>query len=130
MVLVVGYLVDKFQAVQQELLSLVDSIPQTIVVLERDGTLLYANRTALEYTGLTLEEVLVSGSQNRFFHPDDEFAQQQRREGLSRGAPSGSGQSGGSLELGARGETVKHLWTHAGQVNRELVSALAWLWTK
>src|SRR2546422_4310322 len=65
-----------------------------------------------------------------FFHPDDEFAQQQRREGLSRGAPSGSGQSGGSLELGARGETVKHLWTHAGEVNRELVSALAWLWTK
>ena len=69
MVLVVGYLVDQFQAVQQELLSLVDAIPQTIVVLERDGTLLYANRTALEYTGLTLEEVLVSGSQNRFFFP-------------------------------------------------------------
>src|ERR1700745_4526566 len=42
---------------EQELRRIIDLIPQTIGVLSRDGKAIYANRVALEYTGLSLHEV-------------------------------------------------------------------------
>ena len=73
---------------EQELRSIVDAIPQTIVVLGPDGNVLYANRSVLEYTGFTTTEVLAADFRSRFFHPED-LARlgDARREGLSRGVP-------------------------------------------
>jgi formate hydrogenlyase transcriptional activator len=48
-----------------------DAIPQTIIVLNPDGKAIYANRVALEYTGLSLDEVLADDFRARVFHPDD-----------------------------------------------------------
>jgi len=58
------------------------------VVLAADGTALYANRVALDITGLTLEEVNDNSFLTRAFHPDDvDRIREERQEKLSRGAP-------------------------------------------
>ncbi len=51
---------------------MLDFTPQHVVVLgpDRDRTLLYANQTALDYFGFTLEEWR-SGDRRKHFHPDD-----------------------------------------------------------
>src|SRR6266480_6051986 len=73
---------------EQELRRITDAIPHTIVVLGPNGTVLYANRSVLEYSGLTMDEVLAPDFRTRFFHPEDVARlQDQRREGLSRGMP-------------------------------------------
>src|ERR1700722_12851801 len=41
---------------EEELRCMADAIPQSIVVLSPGGDMLYANRAALEYTGLSMEE--------------------------------------------------------------------------
>jgi PAS domain S-box-containing protein len=56
---------------QEELRRIVDLIPQTIVVLNPDGKAIYANREALEYTGLSLDEVQADDFQDRVFHHED-----------------------------------------------------------
>lgn len=56
---------------EQELRHIIDMVPQQIFVQLRDGTPVYANRKALEYTGLTLEESVSQDLPNRIFHPDD-----------------------------------------------------------
>ena len=45
---------------EQELRRIIDAIPQAIVVLGPDGRTLYANQAVLEYTGLTLDEVMAT----------------------------------------------------------------------
>jgi PAS domain-containing protein len=42
---------------EEELRRIIDLIPQTIVVLNPAGKVIYANRAALEYTGLSPNEV-------------------------------------------------------------------------
>lgn len=44
-----------------ELRRIVDLIPQTFIVLSPDGKAIYANRVALDYTGLTLDELRAEG---------------------------------------------------------------------
>src|SRR5437879_13728444 len=56
---------------EEELRRIIDLIPQTIVVLSPDGKAIYANRVALEYTGLSLDEVRADNLRNRVFHPED-----------------------------------------------------------
>ena len=56
---------------EEELRRIVDLIPQTIVVLNQDGRAIYANRAALDYTGLSLDEIGSDGFRTRVFHPDD-----------------------------------------------------------
>ena len=56
---------------EQELRRIIDLIPQTIVVLNPDGKAIYANRGALEYTGLSLDEVRADDFRDRVFHPED-----------------------------------------------------------
>jgi GAF domain-containing protein len=46
---------------ESQLRHIVDAIPQMIVVLKLDGTPLYANKPALDYTGLAIEEVTTAG---------------------------------------------------------------------
>jgi len=56
---------------EEDLRRTTDAIAQTIIVLDPDGKAIYANRVALEYTGLSLEEVRDEGFRERVFHPDD-----------------------------------------------------------
>ncbi len=56
---------------EQELRQITDAIPQTIIVLSADGAVLYANQAVLDFTGLTMEEVLAPGFRARIFHPED-----------------------------------------------------------
>ncbi len=78
---------EKLRLDERELRGIVDAIPQTINVLRPDGTPLYANRSLLEYTGFTMEEVRGPDFLTRFFHPDDGVTLQQRREAFSHGVP-------------------------------------------
>jgi len=54
---------------QEELRRITDAIPQAIIVLSPEGRPLYTNRAALEYTGLSLEEVRAEDYRARIFHP-------------------------------------------------------------
>jgi PAS domain S-box-containing protein len=75
---------------EQELRGIVDAIPQTIVVLDADGHGLYANRPLLDYTGLTMEQLLTPDSQGNpaLFHFEDwARLQDERRQGLARSMP-------------------------------------------
>ncbi|HWW85628.1 MAG TPA: sigma 54-interacting transcriptional regulator, partial [Vicinamibacterales bacterium] len=56
---------------ETELRRMTDAVAQSIVVLNPDGKAISANRVALEYTGLSLEEVQAIGFRERVFHPDD-----------------------------------------------------------
>jgi len=81
---------DALRKSEQELRSIVDALPQTIVVLGPDGTGLYANRPLLDYTGLTMEQLLTPDSRGNpvLFHPDDwARLQDERRQGLARSMP-------------------------------------------
>jgi formate hydrogenlyase transcriptional activator len=72
----------KLRQDQEELRRIVDLIPQTIIVLNPDGGVAYANRAALDYTGLALDEIRSDGFRERVFHPDD--VQRFRDERLAR----------------------------------------------
>jgi formate hydrogenlyase transcriptional activator len=75
-------------ATNAELRRIIDTIPQTVVVLGPDGRALDANAFALEYWGLTLEEVKADNPRVRRFHPDDVARlQEERRQALLRGEP-------------------------------------------
>src|SRR5258706_276965 len=71
-----------------ELRRIVDAIPQTIVVLSPEGRAVYANRMTLEYTGLTIDEVLATDFRTRVFHPEDvSRLEDERRHALALGKP-------------------------------------------
>ena len=73
---------------EQEFHRITDFIPQAITVLSPDGTVLYANRVALEQTGLTLDEVKKRSFFLAAFHPDDiETLRAKRDAGLASGEP-------------------------------------------
>jgi PAS domain S-box-containing protein len=61
----------ELHSVYEELLQLVDFVPQLIVVLQPDGKWIHANRVALEYTGLTLDEYQSADVISRVVHPED-----------------------------------------------------------
>jgi formate hydrogenlyase transcriptional activator len=62
-----------------------------VLVLDKQGALLQANRTMLDYKGYTLEEMKGVGTReriNRDVHPDDlERVESERRLGLLKGVP-------------------------------------------
>src|SRR5215472_7252510 len=78
-----------------ELRTITDTIRQPIGVEAPDGTQLYANRVALDDSGLTLDEVIKEGTirrENGFLarrcHPDDiNRVRDERRIGLLEGVP-------------------------------------------
>src|SRR5579864_5111533 len=73
---------------EKELRRIIDLIPQTIVVLGRDGKAIFANRVALEYTGLSLNEVRADNFRERVFHPEDvQRLREERQQGLSGSVP-------------------------------------------
>jgi len=79
-------LMQKLRQSEEDLRTITDSIRQPIVVLAPDGTMLYANRVALDNSGLTLDEVKEKGFFLRTCHPDDvDRVLDTRGGGLSKG---------------------------------------------
>ena len=74
---------------ERELRRITDAIPNTIVVLDPKGNPLYANQAMLDYTGLTMQDVLATSDfRARMFHPEDlERVREDREGGLARGLP-------------------------------------------
>ena len=73
---------------ERELRRITDAIPQTIVVLDEKGHPLYANQAMLDYTGLTMEDVVTSDFRASIYHPEDlDRAREERKAGLARGLP-------------------------------------------
>jgi formate hydrogenlyase transcriptional activator len=73
---------------ERQLQQTVDAIPQTIVVLGSAGSVEYANRTVIDYTGLSAEDLMGSDFRPQVFHPEDmERLRETRRLGFSRGLP-------------------------------------------
>jgi formate hydrogenlyase transcriptional activator len=75
----------------RELRQVIDFLPQHVVVLDAEGSLLQANQLLLDYYGRTLEEMQGAGTGERVkrdVHPDDfERVRSERQSGLSKGAP-------------------------------------------
>src|SRR6267142_533106 len=59
---------EQIKAEQTELRRMTDAVASYIYVLRPDGTVLYANQTVLDYTGLTLEDVQREDQRARVFH--------------------------------------------------------------
>jgi PAS domain S-box-containing protein len=79
---------EKLRQSEAELRTITDTVRQPIIVFEPDGTLLYANRVALNNSGLTMDEVKRAGFLARVCHPDDvERALDERNRGLSKAIP-------------------------------------------
>jgi len=78
----------KLREDERELRRITDAIPQNIVVLDPNGIPLYANQATLDYTGLTIEDVITPGFRERIFHPDDlERLRDVRKAALAREIP-------------------------------------------
>jgi formate hydrogenlyase transcriptional activator len=78
----------KLRKNEEDLRTIIDAIRQAVVVLSPDGTTLYANRVALDITGLTIGEVNDNSFLTRAFHPDDvDRIREERQERLLDGAP-------------------------------------------
>jgi len=73
---------------ERDLRLLINTIPTFIGVLRPDGSMLYANQTILDYTGLTPEDVQKEDFRSRMFHPEDvERLREERRDALLRAVP-------------------------------------------
>ncbi len=79
---------EKLQQSEGELRQIVDVVPQHIFVLEPDGEFLYVNRRDLEYSGLTLHDVLAADYLDRIWQPDDwERLRYDREHAIAQGIP-------------------------------------------
>jgi formate hydrogenlyase transcriptional activator len=73
---------------ERELRRITDAIPQAIVVQDLNGVPLYANQAVLDYTGLTMQDIVSSDFRARIFHPEDlERLREERQASLARGLP-------------------------------------------
>jgi formate hydrogenlyase transcriptional activator len=73
---------------ERELRRITDAIPQAIVVQDPSGHPLYSNQATLDYTGLTMQDVVSSDFRARIFHPEDlERLREERQAALARGLP-------------------------------------------
>jgi formate hydrogenlyase transcriptional activator len=78
----------KLREDERELRQITDAIPQTIVVQNPSGVPIYANQATLDYTGLTIDDVVSSDFRARIFHPEDlERLRAERQAALLRGLP-------------------------------------------
>jgi PAS domain S-box-containing protein len=79
------------QQAYRELRQLIDFIPQHVVILDAEGSLLQANQMLLDFYGRTLEEMRGTGTNERVkrdLHPDDfERVSSERQNGFSKGVP-------------------------------------------
>ena len=95
---------EKLRQDERELRQITDAIPHNIVVMEPDGTRLYANRTFHEYTGIKPEDVNSASFHAEKVHPDDlERLNNERQTGLERSEPF-------EIESRARGKDGRYRW--------------------
>jgi formate hydrogenlyase transcriptional activator len=98
---------EKLRQDERELRQLIDFLPQHVLVLDREGSLLQANQMMLDYNGHTLEEMQGPGTDDRHMrdlHPDDlERARSERRSGLASGVPF-------EIEKRMRGKDGRFRW--------------------
>jgi formate hydrogenlyase transcriptional activator len=79
---------EKLREDERELRQITDAIPQTVVVQDPFGLPIYANRAALDYTGLTSDDVIAPNFRERIFHLEDvEKFRNERKAALARGLP-------------------------------------------
>jgi formate hydrogenlyase transcriptional activator len=79
---------EKLREDEREIRTITDAIPQTIMVLDPSGVPIYANQALLDYTGLTIDDVISSDFRKRIFHPEDlERLHDEREAALLRGLP-------------------------------------------
>jgi PAS domain S-box-containing protein len=79
---------ERLRQSEENLRTITDTIRQPIVVLAPDGAMLYANRAALENSGLTMSELKDRGFLARVCHLDDvDRVVDERSAGLSKGLP-------------------------------------------
>jgi PAS domain S-box-containing protein len=79
---------EKLQEQETELRQILNLTPQHVGVLGPDGKPLYANRVALDYFGVQIDEWKAEGSRLNFVHPDDreQFLGERQKQFLA-GAP-------------------------------------------
>jgi formate hydrogenlyase transcriptional activator len=95
---------EKLREDERALRRITDAIPQAIVILDPDGLPTYANLATLEYTGLTMADVVRSDFRARIFHPEDlERIRDQRQAALAAGVPF-------EFELRALGKDGQYRW--------------------
>jgi PAS domain S-box-containing protein len=95
---------EALQSSERNLRLMINAIPTFIGVLRADGSLLYVNQTALDYTGVTLEDMQEGDYRLRFFHPEDlERLSEERSEALTRAVPFEN-------EERLRGKDGKYRW--------------------
>jgi formate hydrogenlyase transcriptional activator len=95
---------EKLRRDEIELRQITDAIPHNIVVMEPDGTRLYANRAFHEYTGIKPEDVNSDSFHAEKVHPDDlERLNNERQTGLERSEPF-------EIESRARGKDGRYRW--------------------
>jgi formate hydrogenlyase transcriptional activator len=95
---------EKLREDEREIRRITDAIPQTIMVQNPSGVPIYANQAILDYTGLTIDDVLSSDFRARIFHPEDlERLQAEREAALLRGLPF-------EIEQRARRKDGRYRW--------------------
>src|SRR3984885_4326085 len=77
---------EKIRQDAHELQCIIDSIPQVIGVHNPDGEVIDVNRVALEFHGLSIEEVRAESLRDRVIHPEDiERLKEVRKNALLNG---------------------------------------------
>src|SRR5712664_78442 len=97
----------KLRQDEEELRQMIDLLPQHVQVMDKDGTLLQANKRLLDYLGFTLEQMKASGIDERIrrdVHPEDlERFEKQLSAGLSNRRPF-------EMEKRLRGKDGRYRW--------------------
>ncbi|MGD0137861.1 MAG: sigma 54-interacting transcriptional regulator [Tepidisphaeraceae bacterium] len=114
-----------FEEIKQskfQLDTIINAIPQLIVVLAPDGNTLYANQTVLEYTGFSPDDISADEFRARVFHPEDvERLSRQRQNAIAAGVPF-------QLEQRARRKDGQYRWCliHYNPLRDEAGNVLRW----
>jgi len=95
---------EKLRQDERELRRITDVIAQMVVVHDSEGAPIYANQFALDYTGLTIDDVTRPDFRSRIIHPDDfERVRAMRQAALLRGLPF-------EIELRSRTKDGQYRW--------------------
>ncbi len=97
-------LIEALRKSEEELRQMLDFAPQLIAVYGPNRERLYANRVALDYAGVSLNEWRQTEAQGAFIHPDD------REQELAYFARAQFDGSAGQLELRLRGGDGSYRW--------------------
>jgi formate hydrogenlyase transcriptional activator len=79
---------EKLRQRERDLNLMINAIPAIVGVLRADGSMLYANQAALDYTGVTAEDLAKEDYRVRVYHPEDlERQREKRRIAFTRPEP-------------------------------------------